>query len=50
MTGTRHTTSGISNNTSNPRRESVSHKDPDVVLIGNLGRKEDNNNMLIINI
>lgn len=39
MTGTRHTTSGISNETSNPRRESVSHKDPDVVLIGNSGER-----------
>ncbi|KAL4208699.1 hypothetical protein AB4K20DRAFT_1912125 [Rhizopus microsporus] len=36
MTGTRHTTSGISNETSNPRRESVSHKDPDVVLIDHI--------------
>ncbi|KAI7888832.1 uncharacterized protein EV154DRAFT_516601 [Mucor mucedo] len=33
MTGTRHTTSGVSED--GPRRESVSHKNPDVVLIGN---------------
>lgn len=32
MTGTRHTTSGVSEN--GPRRESVSHNSPDVVLIG----------------
>ncbi|CAO3613604.1 unnamed protein product [Mucor hiemalis] len=31
-TGTRHTTSGVSEN--GPRRESVSHNSPDVVLIG----------------
>jgi hypothetical protein len=33
MTGTRHTTSGIGGS-DGPRRESVDHKNPDVVLIG----------------
>lgn len=34
VTGTRHTTSGVSEN--GPRRESVSHKSPDVVLIDHI--------------
>lgn len=34
MTGTRHTTSGVSED--GPRRESVSHKNPDVVLIDHI--------------
>ncbi|KAI8997224.1 hypothetical protein BDB01DRAFT_845900 [Pilobolus umbonatus] len=34
MTGTRHTTSGVSED--GPRRESVSHKSPDVVLVDHI--------------
>lgn len=34
MSGTRHTTSGVSSEIDSPRRECVSYKDPDVVLIG----------------
>lgn len=41
MTGTRHTTSGVSSETDGPRRESVSHKNPDVVLIGKVKRREE---------
>jgi len=33
MTGTRHTTSGVGGS-DGPRRESVDHKNPDVVLVG----------------
>jgi hypothetical protein len=35
MSGTRHTTSGIGELDA-PRRERVSHKNPDVVLVGKL--------------
>jgi hypothetical protein len=32
--GATHTTSGKGTGTSKPRRQSVSHKDPEVVLVG----------------